>query len=259
VEDIKELRKICQLPRKAYDTWYGLNVCRKISIYITRVILPFGVSADFVTLIFLAVGVLACFFFAIGTKLSFLIGIIVLQLWYVLDHVDGEVARYRKSSSITGVYFDKFAHYLVHPSVFFCLGWGAYKSMGIQYAVIVGYISGISNILISATEDLKESTILSKLIRDGNTVNFGKEEGKKPGEEKSIIKILFSSIHKICIFPQAMNIISLAVILNILGFKKIILWVLFVYAILMTLVWTTRLMQFVRTKRIDAELGGLLK
>ena len=40
METIKELRKICQKPREDIDSWYGKNIIRKFSIYVTRIFIP---------------------------------------------------------------------------------------------------------------------------------------------------------------------------------------------------------------------------
>jgi len=258
-EDIKELRRICQLPRRAHDTWYGTHVCRKVSIYITRAALRVGISADFVTLVFLLIGVVACIFFTLGTDTGFLIGIALLHLWYLVDHVDGEIARYRRQETVTGVYFDKIVHYLIHPSVFFSLGWGVYKDIGIQEAIIIGYIAGISGLMLTATEDLKDSSILQKLVHIKKDIVFdaGKTKGCTGTKNNGIAKRLFSMIHKVCTFPHDMNLLTLVVLLKWLVFDRLIYASLLFYAIFSTLAWSSRLILFVRGKRADTEIEGL--
>jgi hypothetical protein len=59
---IAELRSVCQPPatlnRVSAEHWAGRLYMRRISIYVTRVLLRLGVSADTVTSIMVVVGVL---------------------------------------------------------------------------------------------------------------------------------------------------------------------------------------------------------
>ena len=118
---VKELRRMCQLPMSHADTWQDKIICRRFSIYITRLLLPLGVKADQVTFIFMMTGMVAGLFFLSAGKWSYLAGVFTLQLWHILDGVDGEIARFREETSITGIYFDNIIHYIVHPYLFFCL------------------------------------------------------------------------------------------------------------------------------------------
>ncbi len=258
-ENIQELRKICQFPRREYDTWHGKHVCRKFSIYITRIALSLGISANIVTLIFFMIGILACFFLMLGTILGFLMGALTLQFWYLIDHVDGEVARYRKQVTVTGVYFDKMAHYLVNATIFFSLGWGVYKNIEMLHSIAIGFVAGISTVLISASDELRDSSILQKAAVTKIDISFKKLQGEEtsPVKKKSVIKLLFSFIHKLCTFPTVTNIITLVVIVEILAIENILYWLVFVYAVLATFVWMTQLAFTVKNKNVDRKWEGL--
>jgi len=253
-EDIRELRRICQFPRREYDTWHGVHICRKVSIYITRVILFLGVPADIVTVVFFLTGILACFFFILGTDYWFLIGVLTMQAWYLMDHVDGEVARYRKATTITGMYFDKVVHFVVSSGIFFSLGWGVYKDIEIVHIIALGFIAAISNVLILASEDLRDSSILQRAaIRKRNISFSGSQiiEEEQSVRKKNVIKWLFSLFHKLCTFPTVANIITLAVAVKIMNVKYILYWLIFAYAILTTFVWIVQLVFTVKNKHVD--------
>jgi len=262
MESINELRHICQLPRKKYDKWYGAYVCRRISIYITRALIPLGISANTVTFIFLVIGLLACVFFSLGYEYWFLVGAILLHIWYLIDHVDGEIARYRNSSSVSGIYFDKMVHYIVHTSYYFCLGWGVYRDLGITLAIAVGYIAGFSMLLITVTNDLKDSTILQKLIfnKKGIVLSNRDEIGNLlESKDKNAIQRIFSFLHNMCTFPNDMNLLTLVIVLKLLFFNRIIYVFLLAYAILATTVWVSRVAFFIFTKKLDCELERFYK
>ena len=259
-ENIQELRKICQLPRREVDTWHGRHVCRPFSIYITRVAILLGISANTVTLIFFIIGLLACFFFMLGTGLGFLVGALTLQFWYLMDMVDGEVARYRKETSATGSYFDKMAHYAVNPSIFFSLGYGIYRDIDVPHSIVIGFIAGISIVLISASEDLKHMCALSKAVKSGKNIRLNRLQKKEEvirGKE-SVLKRLFSLMHALCTFPTFMNAITLAAVLDIIIDEDILYWFVFAYAVLTTFVWMSRLAFNIKNKSVDKMMNELI-
>lgn len=258
-ENIQELRKICQFPRREVDTWHGKHVCRPFSIYLTMVALLLGISANIVTIIFFMIGIAACFLLQLGTDLGFLVGIFTLQFWYLIDHVDGEVARYRKEVTVTGAYFDSVVHYAVNPSIFFSLGYGIYRDIDVPHSIIIGFIAGISIVLISASEDLKHLCALSKAVRTGKDIRLNRLQKKEEiirGKE-SVLKRLFSSMHTLCAFPTFMNVITLSVVLDILINANILYWLVFAYAVLATFVWMSRLAFNIKNKSVDKRLEEL--
>ena len=258
-ENIQELRKICQFPRREIDTWHGRHVCRPFSIYITRVALLLGIPANTVTLIFFIIGLLACFFFMRGTGLGFLVGVLTLQFWYLMDMVDGEVARYRKETSATGSYFDKMVHYAVNASIFFSLGFGIYRDIDVPHSIVIGFIAGISIVLISASDDLKNMCVLTKAEKAGKDIRFNRLQKKEEiiRRKESVPKRLFSLIHALCTFPTFMNVITLSVVLDIIIDENILYWLVFAYAVLTTFVWMSKLAFNIKNKNVDKKLKGL--
>jgi len=113
METIKELRKKLQTNVLGYP-----YLQRSVSIYITKFLLPTNIQANQVTiLMFLAVilGSVAIFFGYIW------VGFFLVYLNIVLDAVDGEVARYRGTYSLRGVYLDSVNHHIGHGLFFLAL------------------------------------------------------------------------------------------------------------------------------------------
>ncbi len=52
------------------------------------------------------IGLIGLLFIAIGNNLFIIIGFILLYIYYLSDEVDGEVARYKKQTSLRGIYYD---------------------------------------------------------------------------------------------------------------------------------------------------------
>jgi phosphatidylglycerophosphate synthase len=252
MENIKTLRKICQESRKAADTWHGIHIARPISIYITRLFLLWNISANTVTLLFTLIGIIAAVCFFLGTNKFMIIGALLLQFWYILDHVDGEIARYKKETSLTGVYFDRISHYIVQPLIFFALGMGIYRNDNSLIYIMLGFLSGFSILMISLVDDIKDLTLFHKYTTLDKF--FATPAAKNDfGKSQSAVKKLFMLIHSLCTYPNIMNIITVLAALGIFVRENLILLVLWFYAITASIVWIARLTFFITTKKIDLE------
>lgn len=231
MESIKELREICQNTRLWADTWHGRNICRPLSIYITRLVLFTPLTANHVTMIFFVAGLAGALLFLNGSRMFNFIAAIMLQLWYLLDHVDGEVARYRKTTSLAGIYMDEMVHYIVHPLIFICMGIGQFFLYGQSVFIFACIMAAAAMIFIPLSQQVKE-----KVFKKGSSPV---SDDKKCDEAKG--KRLFSILHKSCTFPAVMNIITALTFISL--FIKIDLapFILWYYAVIGTLVWSMRI------------------
>jgi len=121
MESIKELRKICQ--EKGFEEHVTIKFFRVFSIYITRAFIAFNIGANTTTLIGVIFAIIGGYFYLNG---GFLLGSFLFLAFMVFDVVDGEIARYRKSSSSFGEWIDTTAGHLVYPYFFFTLGLGVF-------------------------------------------------------------------------------------------------------------------------------------
>jgi phosphatidylglycerophosphate synthase len=143
---IDELRAICQT-RIEKQPFYERRFARLFSIYITRVLILTPITANQTTLLYILVGILAASCFTFGTVGLNIAGIVLLQLWYIMDCVDGEVARYRGTTSVTGVYLDLLSHYIAHPLVIACIGWGLFRKFDDSKALIFAFSAALFVVL----------------------------------------------------------------------------------------------------------------
>jgi phosphatidylserine synthase len=123
---IEELRAVTQPPavrgRKNSEHWVADVYMRRISPYLTRVLLPTGVSANGVTWLMIITGASAGLALLIpgipGAVLALLLG----QMQMLWDCSDGEVARWRGTFSPAGTFLDKIGHYTAESVIPVCLG-----------------------------------------------------------------------------------------------------------------------------------------
>lgn len=142
VESIRELRRICQGSSTSSDKASAIFY-RRFSIYFTKVFLYTKITANQITLLNILTGILGSALLAFGHYYYSIVGALLLQIWYTLDHTDGEVARYRKQESIVGVYLDHMNHNLVSSAIFAGLSFGVYNNYHDVRIFIFGFLSAL--------------------------------------------------------------------------------------------------------------------
>ncbi len=123
---IAQLREVTQPPsvrtRAAAEHWVAHAYLRDISPYLTRILLRGGFSANGVTWLMIIAAAAAAVATAWPTLPGAILAVILVQLQMLLDCCDGEVARWRQTSSPVGVYLDRVGHYLAECGIAVALG-----------------------------------------------------------------------------------------------------------------------------------------
>lgn len=149
MESIPELRKLLQTNVLGHPV-----LQRALSIYITRLILPTRITANQVTIAMLLVGVLSAVPFFFG---YLWLGLALSYLCILLDASDGEVARYRQTYSLRGIYLDLVNHLVIQAWFFLALGYAVAQTQEgwMQGAVLtVAAVGALSFPLRRANGDL---------------------------------------------------------------------------------------------------------
>lgn len=135
--DIAELRRRAQrTTSNLYDTFFT----RRVSIYLTALLYPLGVSANAVSAVNVLVGLLACNLIAFGSGEILFIGIACVHLFAVLDSVDGELARLRRTFSVQGLFLEDLAAYTMINGVFLAVGVYLGRSMDCWWPLVLAVI-----------------------------------------------------------------------------------------------------------------------
>lgn len=151
IPDIGTLRMICQGEKLSHDRrlWYVLP--RLASIYVTRLLLHTNVSAFQVTVASVLAVVVGAVLLGMEPAWVAFLGPVALLIHHVLDKVDGEIARFRQSFSLSGVYLDEIGHSLASAGLFLGLGvhlsWHA-RSVGDVVAILApAFIGALSMVM----------------------------------------------------------------------------------------------------------------
>jgi phosphatidylglycerophosphate synthase len=113
---VAELRAVGQPPavmgRRNSEHWAGSLYLRRMSIYVTWLLMPTRITPNGVTWLMVFSGVGSAGVLLWPSWWAVLICALGLQLQILLDCSDGELARARKRTSSVGVYLDRIGHYL---------------------------------------------------------------------------------------------------------------------------------------------------
>ncbi|MBL8858045.1 MAG: CDP-alcohol phosphatidyltransferase family protein [Planctomycetes bacterium] len=195
VETIPELRKKVQEPVRRYNDIAGYLLGDRISIYVTRAFIQLGLSPTVATIGFLLFGlagsVLAVFggWWSVG-------GFACLLVYYVLDCVDGEVARYHGSEKLIWGFHDFLFHLYVKAAFFLALGFYAVRSTGLEWTFLLAisallatffgkYLYDVALILNARYVLMRDPAERERLVRQltqGTTNAELEVDGDLPGE-----------------------------------------------------------------------------
>jgi phosphatidylglycerophosphate synthase len=160
---IAELRAATQpasiFERNSGEHWAGKLYMRRLSPYLTRLLLRTPITANGVTWLMIACGVAAAAVLSLPGVAAAVGAALLIQLQLLLDCSDGEVARWRGVKSTAGVYLDRIGHWLTEGALPIALGvradggWdelGTYTMLGLVASVLVLLIKGESALVTVA-------------------------------------------------------------------------------------------------------------
>ena len=176
----------------------------------------------------LIVGIVAAEFYAIGGYFYTMIGLFLHHFSFILDAVDGEIARYTKKTSMKGVYLDLMSHVILQPLLIMGIAIGVWRNNLWEIPdvtfLFLGFIGAYSLLMLNFIRVKKYEMFVKK--EDFKTL---KKMDKKYKEEPSWLRneILFLASFEI------FNLMFFFTVLNLLHYLVIIYAVIFtLYAII---------------------------
>ena len=198
----KNLKKVIGRPNEIDP--YAKYLIRPISIWFTWVFVRTRLSANHVTIIQEIFGIIGAVLFAYG---KFVLGSIFLQIGFIVDNSDGEVARWKNQQSERGKFLDLIGHMIVIPFYFFGLGLGLYLQQGAIITLIMGFFAGLFSLKFE------------KFINN--------ENGDLGLARHGFFKSLFR-------YPDSMNVITILAIADWLLKSNLLFYCIIIYGIGMT-------------------------
>jgi hypothetical protein len=161
---VAELRARVQKARHAeIGNWLARRVARPTAVYGCWLAVRLGLSAHQVTLVALCASVGSSIAIGSGNRLGFVGGVALAFLGFWLDRVDGQVARWRNTVSLDGVYFDYLMHHAANLALGFALGYGLAVRSGDLRWTIAGFAIALGWALLSLHNDCRYKAFFQRL------------------------------------------------------------------------------------------------
>ncbi len=149
------LKQICQsMPKnksRVSSFWVKL-VARRLSYLFTFLLVNIGCSANFVSALSGFVVFAGCVLLSINNTVCIIIGVVLINLWIVLDCCDGNIARVTKKSSYMGEFVDAVSGYVICAFNFLAIGIAAFNRSELLLGpnnylfIIIGAVGCITNL-----------------------------------------------------------------------------------------------------------------
>jgi hypothetical protein len=150
VPPVRELEQICGGEGRGPDEPRDFRIAyarivRRLSIRLTWVLLHTRLSANQVTVGAILVGMAGAALLAWSDFWPLVIGLVLLQLSFVLDYSDGEMARYQalargRRTNAGGAYLDWIGHYYVPATIVAALAYGAFHVDGHEWLLAAALV-----------------------------------------------------------------------------------------------------------------------
>ncbi|WP_406331178.1 CDP-alcohol phosphatidyltransferase family protein [Streptomyces sp. NBC_00203] len=153
---LEELREVIhpagKLESRA-EHWAGRLYMRALSLRVTRLMLGTRFSPNQITTVMVFAGVLSGVALVIPGLGGAVLSVVFMQLYLLLDCVDGEMARWRRQFSPLGVYLDRLGAYLADAAVMVGMGVRA-AELGLDPYLVAGLAAAIGVLLLKSSSDL---------------------------------------------------------------------------------------------------------
>jgi phosphatidylglycerophosphate synthase len=218
---ILELEQRCQKPDyRRVGNVMARRITRPLALRVTWLIAPTNISAHAVTLLAAATGVLAAVALGWPDPRTWMAGVVLLQLWYVLDHVDGQLARLRATASLDGVQLDYLMHHLMALVIPIGVGDGIAGLAGQAYFRAAGVVWGVAALMIGLHNDTRYKAFVQRLKRVRGSLQVVGGGGARPQPaalpERNVRAWAGWLARKACEIHVTMNMLSLLALVMLL-------------------------------------------
>lgn len=226
---VSEMKEIVKSKTRIEDAKHSLHkkLFNKLSVYQTIFFLRLGFSADMLSGLWIALGIISTLFLWAGNYWMNIAYFIALFIVSFMDHSDGEIARYWKwrkgetKGTLKGLYFESISHFLIRVFIFFGIGVGAW----VRFNQIYYFYAGIALTMLLLFDQVIKLREYHVLIQAGKLelLKESKESKLESGKKLGWLYTLFK--------PEFMekSLFFWALIFNVLHWFLIVTLVLFTF------------------------------
>ena len=139
----RQLRETCQAPVRHHNDVAGLLFGDRASLPLTKLFVDLRLSPSIATVAFLVCGLAGSALQIAGPAWAVL-GALLLVLYYILDCVDGEVARWQGVEDLRWGYFDYIFHMVVKPTCFLSVAVGTWLRLEHSWLLLAGGVAAVA-------------------------------------------------------------------------------------------------------------------
>lgn len=174
----KQLRETCQKPVRAGNDVAGLLFGDHASLLFTKLFVDLGISPNYASIGFLLCGIAGAGL-QLGAGTWAFVGALLLVLYYVLDCVDGEVARWQGVVNVHWGYFDYLFHMLIKPLAFFGVGLGCHMQGDETWPLVAAFTAAVATLWRKILIEIPGILFLKDVLRksSGASQRAGSDEG----------------------------------------------------------------------------------
>lgn len=172
-----ELRRVCQTPVRDTNDVAGLLYGDHASLPITKLMVDLKLSPDLASIGFFVCGL-------VGAGLQASYGLVaaaasaLLVLYYVLDCVDGEVARFQHVCDVKWGYFDYLFHMLVKPLVYCGVAIGLWRETGSVWPIFAAFSASTATLWLKLFLETPGIVFLKEFLRRSRKQAFIEETAR---------------------------------------------------------------------------------
>jgi hypothetical protein len=183
---LADLRARVQKPRhREIGNWLARRLARPSAVYGTWLAVRLGLSANQVTAAAWLVSLASAIAVGWGTRAMFVVGVAMAHLAFWLDHVDGQVARWRGTACLDGTYLDYLMHHANSLMAGFAMGYGLASRTGDPRWSIAGLAIGGGWLMLGLHNDCRYKAFFQRLKAATATYRVQGGSGGRPAPPPS--------------------------------------------------------------------------
>jgi len=127
------------------DEWWSSFITSPLAIVLNYFVVDIKwLTPNRITLISFITAILAAIFIVLGGVHNFIISAILIHLSHIFDCMDGQMARYRKTTSIAGSYYDKLTDEIQVALWFGAVGYAAFNQTQQALPLILAFVGVVA-------------------------------------------------------------------------------------------------------------------
>jgi phosphatidylglycerophosphate synthase len=190
---IEEYKRSLKMPE--VEEIFDLILFRLAGFFLVKQIYGFPITPNQISLLSMILGMLAAWYFFVGTSAALVCGGLLLALSNIFDCADGQLARLQQSGTLLGRVIDGVADYVVGIAVFLGIGFSISSS---EWLMVI--LAGISSAVHAMFFDHYQSEFISIARMDKSFLQmeieqFTKEVQKMKVQQRDGIKVFFLTFY----------------------------------------------------------------